>query len=135
MSCDNVQENGKVARSAFLAYIAAMEDYKLLSWVETNVAFVNSMVDRITPVPDISVLTPEIERKFLIRDECPVMAEDFVQFVVEDKFIGARPRFEEVGIEMVSEVSSFEKMKLRLLNAAHSLIAYTGTLKGYHYAH
>ena len=55
--------------------------------------------------------------------------------MVEDKFNVERPPFEAVGVEMVSDVTSFEKMKLRLLNAAHSLIAYTGALKGYKFAH
>ena len=92
MSCDNVQENGKIASASFLAFIDAC-DRKLGDWVRENVKFVNSMVDRITPVPDVEALQPVIQQKYSLEDKCPVLTEDFIQFVVEDRFNVERPPF------------------------------------------
>jgi mannitol 2-dehydrogenase len=133
MSCDNVEGNGDVARRSFVAF-ARMFDDELAEWIETSVAFPSSMVDRITPV------TTDADREFVSReigveDAWPVLAEPFVQWVLEDDFPLGRPALETVGVQLVGDVRPYELMKLRLLNASHQAMAYFGQLVGHVYAH
>jgi mannitol 2-dehydrogenase len=133
MSCDNIQSNGQVARSSTVAF-AALSDPDLAHWIGEEVAFPNSMVDRITPIT-----TPEdaaeLAREFDVQDAWPVVCEPFTQWVLEDSFTDGRPPFEEAGAQLTSNVEPYERMKLRLLNAGHQAIAYSGYLSGYVYAH
>lgn len=133
MSCDNLQGNGDVAAGSFLAFAHA-KDPELGEWMAAEVAFPNSMVDRITPV------TGEEERRFVtdrfgIEDAWPVVSEGFTQWVLEDRFTAGRPPFELVDVQLVDDVEPYEKMKLRLLNASHQALAYLGYLLGYRFAH
>lgn len=133
MSCDNLPGNGHVAHHAITAYAGAF-DTELADWINTNVAFPNSMVDRITPV------TTDEDRAYVremygINDAWPVMCEPFTQWVLEDNFTCGRPPYEEVGVQIVDDVVPYELMKLRLLNATHQGMAYFGMLLGYTYVH
>ncbi len=128
-SCDNIQGNGDVTKKALLNYAEKAEP-ELVQWIEKNVSFPNAMVDRITPVTvagDISRLQDE----FLIDDQWPVVCEPFIQWVIEDDFIAGRPEWEKVGAQFVENVVPFENMKLRLLNAGHSVLGTLGALHGY----
>jgi mannitol 2-dehydrogenase len=133
MSCDNIQENGNVARASFIAF-ARLSDLELADWIESNVAFPNSMVDRITPVTTDADRVLVIDQ-FGIDDEWPVLSEPFKQWVLQDSFPLGRPPFELVGVQVVEDVTPYELMKLRLLNAGHQALAYFGYLAGYRFAH
>lgn len=129
LTCDNLPANGKtVARVT--ARLAALRDADLGRFVAGEVAFPSTMVDRIVPA------TTDDDRAMVaaglgMADAWPVMAEPFTQWVVEDRFPLGRPPLEEVGVELVSDVEPFEHMKLRLLNGAHSTLAYLGYLAGH----
>lgn len=131
-SCDNIQNNGNVAESMFLAFVA-LRDKPLADWVRQEGAFPNSMVDRITPAT-----TDEhralVRDDFGIADVCPVVSEPFLQWVVEDCFVRGRPRWERAGATMTKDVLPYEKMKLRLLNASHQALCYIGMLLGYDFS-
>nr|WP_202422087.1 mannitol dehydrogenase family protein [Gordonia sp. SID5947] len=133
MSCDNIQGNGDVAKSTFLAF-ARLKDAELACWIEEHTRFPNSMVDRITPAtpPD---LRAEVRSRTGIDDRWPVVAEPFTQWVLEDDFSMGRPRLEDVGVQVVDDVTPYELMKLRLLNAGHQALCYFGYLLGYRYVH
>ncbi len=132
-SCDNLQNNGEVARRMFLAF-AGQRDPSLRGWLEERGAFPNAMVDRITPAT-----TDEhramVKEKFGIADGWPVVTEPFKQWVIEDHFPLGRPAWEQVGAQMTSDVLPYEKMKIRLLNASHQALCYIGMLLGQRYAH
>lgn len=133
MSCDNLQGNGEVARTAFTSFADA-RDGELGAWIRENVSFPSTMVDRITPV------TPDRDREensaaIELVDAWPVVAEPFTQWVIEDDFPTGRPAWEEVGAQLVEDVMPYELMKLRLLNSTHQAIAYFGHLLGHTYAH
>jgi mannitol 2-dehydrogenase len=133
MSCDNIEGNGHVAQASFTAF-AALRDPGLADWIHANVAFPNSMVDRITPV------TTDADRAFVletfgVEDAWPVLSEPFVQWVLEDDFTLGRPPYELVGVQVVQDVAPYERMKLRLLNASHQALAYFGYLIGHRFAH
>jgi mannitol 2-dehydrogenase len=132
MSCDNLQNNGDIAKRMLCAF-AELRDPQLGNWIRGNVAFPNSMVDRITPAT-----TDEhralLRDKFGIADDWPVMPESFRQWVIEDHFPTGRPPWEEAGAQMTSEVLPYEKMKLRLLNGSHQGLCYIGMLLGYQFA-
>ena len=133
MSCDNVPHNGNVCRDA-VAGLAAAQDAGFAAWVRDNVAFPNAMVDRIAPA------TSDRERaitrdEFGIDDAWPVFCEDFIQWVVEDKFTAGRPAFETVGAEFVADVTPWEMMKIRILNGGHAIIAYPAGLMDIHFVH
>ncbi|EDX83086.1 Mannitol dehydrogenase rossman domain family [Synechococcus sp. PCC 7335] len=131
LSCDNVQGNGNIA-SKMLSAFAKLQDPDLEQWIAENVTFPNSMVDRITPATtpaDIQM----VAEQFGIEDRWPVVAEPFIQWVIEDNFCAGRPRWESVGVQMTDDVHPYEMMKLRLLNASHSLLGYLGSLLGYTY--
>jgi mannitol 2-dehydrogenase len=91
------------------------------------------MVDRITPATTAADV--EMVRQFGIEDGFPVVAEPFLQWVIEDNFCAGRPDWESVGVQMTDDVHPYEMMKIRLLNASHLLIGYLGTLVGYTYVH
>lgn len=129
MSCDNIQHNGDVTHDMLLAF-ARKQDNVLADWIEKEVCFPNTMVDRITPVTtqiDIDYL----QHTYGIKDEWPVTCEPFNQWVVEDKFSNGRPEFEKVGVQFVPDVKPYEKMKLRLLNAGHSVLGILGAIHGH----
>ena len=133
LSCDNLQDNGTVARTAVVSFARLLDD-GLAAWIEANVTFPNGMVDRITPQ------TTDADRAMVaetigIADAWPVMTEPFKQWVIEDRFCNGRPPLEEVGVQIVPDVHPYETMKLRLLNASHQAMAYLGYLAGYRYAH
>jgi mannitol 2-dehydrogenase len=133
LSCDNVPSNGDAARRATLA-AAARVDALLPAWVQENCTFPNSMVDRITPV------TAETDCAWLrertgIEDRWPVVCEPFRQWVMEDDFAGGRPPWDEVGALFTNRIHDWELYKLRLLNAAHSSMAYASALAGVEYVH
>lgn len=133
MSCDNIQHNGDVAKRSFTAF-AKLRDPELGEWIEQNVPFPNSMVDRITPVTTDADIE-KIAELIGVRDECPVVCEPFYQWVLEENFPNGRPPLQEARVQIVEDVSPYEKMKLRLLNASHQGLAYFGHLEGYHYVH
>lgn len=129
LSCDNLQQNGRVAQTAFCGYAKA-RDPSLGAWIEENVTFPSCMVDRIAPsVSDADVA--RLDEASGVGDRMPVYSEDFIQWVVEDRFCAGRPPFELVGVEMRDDVTGYEQVKLRMLNAGHSVVALSGLLMGF----
>jgi mannitol 2-dehydrogenase len=133
MSCDNIQNNGDMAREALTSFIR-MSDVDLADWVGETTAFPGSMVDRITPV------TTDADREWVhtttgYEDPWPVISEDFTQWVVEEHFPAGRPYWESVGVQLVADVAPFETMKLRMLNGSHQALAYVGLLRGHTFVH
>jgi fructuronate reductase len=127
--CDNLPHNGRTVEGIVHAYAEAV-DPSLAKWIGTNVTFPCTMVDRIVPATtDADVV--EAARLLGATDAAPVVAESYIQWVIEDRFAGARPRWEDAGAELVADVAPFETMKLRLLNGSHSALAYLGYLAGY----
>ncbi len=133
MSFDNIESNGRVCRTAALGE-AARVGAELSSWIEAHIAFPNSMVDRITPG------TTDADRAWLqaelgIVDRWPVVTEPFRLWVLEDRFSGERLPVEGLDVVVTDDVQPFELMKLRLLNAAHSTMAYLAALAGHEFVH
>lgn len=129
MSCDNIQHNGDVTKKMMLSFLSA-HDKDLADWVEREVAFPNSMVDRITPVTTDAEVD-YLKEQFGIEDEWPVTCEPFLQWVIEDKFSNGRPDFDLIkGVQFVPDVTPYEKMKIRLLNAGHSVLGIFGASMG-----
>jgi len=133
MSCDNLQSNGQLSRTAFTAF-ARLRDPELGGWVEREVRFPNSMVDRITP-QTTDADRAEVRERFGIDDKWPVVCEPFTQWVLEDAFSLGRPPYEDAGVQVVDDVGPYELMKLRLLNAGHQALAYLAYLAGYRLVH
>lgn len=128
-SCDNIQGNGHVAQKMLLSYVEKA-DPALVDWIKSNVSFPNSMVDRITPVT-AAIDIEQLKETSGIEDAWPVVCEPFIQWVIEDDFIVGRPAWEKVGAQFVKDVAPYEKMKLSLLNAGHSVVGILGALMGY----
>lgn len=129
LSCDNLQGNGDIARQTIVS-LARLMDPELGEWIDAEVAFPNSMVDRITPATTDDDRAA-VRDEFGIDDAWPVPGEPFTQWIVEDHFTLGRPEWETVGVQFVDDVRPYELMKLRLLNAAHQAIAYLGGPLGY----
>lgn len=129
LSCDNLPNNGHVLKNVVLTY-ASLVDKELAEWIESNITFPCTMVDRIAPA-----VVPEdlesLEGIIGMRDEGGVVCEPFRQWVIEDNFCSDRPAWEKVGALLVDDVEIFEHMKLRLLNGSHSVLAYCGYLSGF----
>lgn len=133
LSCDNLRHNGAVVRNALLSFARA-KDADLAAWIEAQVAFPSCMVDRITP----AVTPADAERlnaESGIADASPIFAEDFIQWVIEDRFCNGRPPLEAVGVQFTQDVNAYEQVKLRMLNASHSMMAFPGTLIGHRLVH
>ena len=133
MSCDNIPGNGEVTENAVVG-VAALSDPAFAQWIADNVAFPNSMVDRITPATgerEIALLRDT----FGIDDNWPVFCEEFKQWVMEDNFPAGRPPLEEVGVQFVPDVAPYEHMKIRILNGGHAAIAYPAALLDSNFVH
>ena len=133
MSCDNIPGNGHVTENAVCG-LAELADPELAAWIRREVAFPNSMVDRITPA------TTDRERAMLhdsfgVDDNWPVFCEEFRQWVLEDKFPAGRPALEAAGVTFTSDVAPYEWMKIRILNGGHATIAYPAALLDIHFVH
>ncbi|TPG07898.1 mannitol dehydrogenase family protein [Curtobacterium flaccumfaciens] len=130
VSLDNLTHNGAVLRDAVLD---AVTDDALRDWIEANVTFPSSMVDRITPATtddDVAHL-PELPGA-LAGDRVPVVTEPFAEWVLEDAFDGIdRPAWQTAGVRIVDDVTPYEQRKLWLLNGSHSLLAYLGLQLGH----
>lgn len=129
LSCDNLPRNGAAAREAVVA-CARLRDEALADWIEENVAFPSSVVDRITPATSAEHRRLVAE-EFGISDVALVVCEDYRQWIVEDDFCNERPPLEEVGVRFVADVTPYELHKKRLLNGTHSALGYLGYLCGY----
>jgi fructuronate reductase len=129
ISCDNMSGNGHKLRSA-VADFARAAGLRLTA----DIRFPNSMVDRITPATTDAIRS-EIEAASGVVDAAPVLTEAFSEWIIEDDFAGLRPQWETAGVEIVPNVGPYEMRKLRLLNAAHSYLAYAGLLAGHRYVH
>lgn len=130
LCCDNLPHNGKLVGSLVRDF-AALRDDTLAAWIEHNGAFPSTMVDRIVPAMTDADIA-RAEELTGLADAAPVAHEPFRQWVIEDRFVdGARPAWHDGGAELVSDVAPFEAMKLRLLNASHSALAYLGYLGGH----
>lgn len=129
LSCDNLPANGRTVRKV-VARFAALRDPDLGAFVAEAVAFPSTMVDRIVPA------TTDADRALVadalgVEDLWPVMAEPFLQWVIEDRFPAGRPDWASAGASFVADVEPFELMKLRLLNGSHSTLSYLGYLAGH----
>jgi mannitol 2-dehydrogenase len=133
MSCDNLQGNGELTRRVFTTF-ARLRDPGLGDWVEREVRFPNSMVDRITPVTT-DADRAEVTERFGIEDLWPVVCEPYTQWVLEDAFSTGRPPYQEAGVQLVGQVEPYELMKLRLLNGSHQAMCYFAYLSGYRLVH
>jgi fructuronate reductase len=128
VSCDNLSDNGLTLRRAVLAF-AARRDRALAGWIEERTRFPRTMVDSITPATD-AALRSRVARSLGLHDAWPVQRERFVQWVIEDTDFMMQPDWASVGVTVSRDVSAYERAKLRLLNGAHSTLAYLGLLAG-----
>ncbi len=130
LCCDNLPHNGRVLADLTRDF-AALHDHGLAGWIERNGAFPSTMIDRIVPAATEADIAAAAEATGL-HDAAPVSHEPFRQWVIEDRFVdGVRPAWENVGAQLVDDVAPYEHMKLRLLNGAHSALAYLGYLAGH----
>ena len=129
LSCDNLPNNGAVVKKTVIDF-AQKIDLSFAKWISKEVCFPSSMVDRITPATKEQDII-NFAKEYGVYDPAIVVHEEFFQWVIEDKFSSAKPKFELAGVQMVSNVEFHEKMKLRCLNGTHSALAYLGYLAGF----
>ena len=129
VSCDNLADNGRATRAGVTA-VARSVEAGLADWIERNVSFVSTSIDRITP-RTVPVDVDLVERECGYRDASPVVTEPFTDWVLSGEFPAGRPPWERAGAVFVDDVGPWETRKLWLLNGAHSLLAYLGILHGH----
>jgi fructuronate reductase len=129
VSCDNLVNNGARLAGAVIR-LAQIRDADLASWIEGEVLFPRTMVDSITPATT-DALRDHVEAVLGVRDHWPVQRESFAQWVIEDRMPAGTPDWQSVGVTLTNDVAAFERAKLRLLNGAHSTLAYVGLLVGH----
>lgn len=134
LSCDNLRHNGDRTRAGLLQWLERSGDLALHHWVQQHTTCPNAMVDRITPRSSAE-LALRVATATGEADAAPVLAEHFIQWVIEDNFCHGRPAWERVGVQMVAAVPPYEEAKIRLLNATHSCIAWAGALAGHAFIH
>lgn len=133
MSCDNIADNGSALRRLLLAWLA-VQDPPTVDWVAQHCRFPATMVDRIVPATAPADLDAAGAMIGMV-DAGAVVTEPFSQWVVEDNFAAGRPDWGAVGVELVADVAPYEQAKLRMLNGAHSALAYLGLERGHNYVH
>lgn len=129
LSCDNLPSNGKRLKSTLIHYLAEI-DPATADWVTANCTFPSTMVDRIVPAVTPTDLK-SVATLLGLKDDAAVIAEPFSQWIIEDCFADGRPSWERVGAAFTADVRPFETAKLRMLNGAHSALAYLGLERGY----
>lgn len=127
--CDNLPDNGTRIGAAVAALARAM-DPALADWIEGETRFAGTMVDSITPASDAELLA-RVREATGFDDHAPVQREAFAQWVIEDVLPAGGPDLASVGVVMTGDVAGFERAKLRILNGAHSSLAYLGLLRGH----
>ncbi|MDN5767206.1 MAG: mannitol dehydrogenase family protein [Humibacillus sp.] len=133
LSCDNLPENGRVVQRLLADFCRALprrEGEQTAAWITEHVSCPSSMVDRIVPATTDRDRA-DAEALLGVRDAALVVAEPFRQWVIEDRFASARPAWERAGATFVNDVAPYERLKLRVLNGTHSMLAYLGALAGY----
>ena len=133
LSCDNLRHNGHVAANAVLSFARA-RDPDLAAWIEAEVTFPACMVDRITPAT-LAADANRLNGASGVDDQAPVFAEDFIQWVIEDRFCAGRPALETVGVQFVDDVAPYEAVKIRMLNGSHCVLGYAAALLGHRLVH
>jgi len=133
LSCDNLEDNGGVARRSFGTF-ARLRDPALGEWIDEHVAFPSSVVDRITPATT-DADRADVADRLGVRDGWPVTCEPYPPWVMQDDFADGRPPWEEVGVTMVDDVVPYGLAKLRMLNASHQVMGYLGRLAGHDHVH
>lgn len=134
LSCDNLRSNGDRFQGGLTEFLERRGEHDLVRWLLENTTSPNSMVDRITPRPP-EQLAARVREATGSNDAAPVMAERFIQWVIEDRFCAGRPAWEKAGAQLVDSVHPYEEAKIRILNASHSAIAWAGTLAGLRFIH
>jgi fructuronate reductase len=124
--CDNLSDNGPTLRRAVVT-LAGRRDRSLAAWIEEQTRFPRTMVDSITPATD-AALRSRVAQALGMQDASPVQRERYVQWVVEETDFAAQPDWASAGVTVSRDVSAYERAKLRLLNGAHSTLAYLGLL-------
>ena len=132
VTCDNLRMNGDTLKKGYFLYLNLVNAGELSEWSQENLTFPNSMVDRITPKTEPS-LSQEIGEEYGFSDESPIKAEEYIQWVLEDKFITDRPPFEDAGVEIVTDIHDKEESKIRILNGGHCAVAWMAAHKGYNF--
>ncbi|WP_088307471.1 mannitol dehydrogenase family protein [Novosphingobium sp. B 225] len=133
LSCDNLADNGRQLERLMGEYLDR-HDPALTGWFQAECACPSTMVDRIVPATTAADRA-ELAARTGLDDQGAVMTEPFSQWVIEDRFAGPRPRWERVGAQLVQDVRAYETAKLRMLNGAHSLLAYCGLAREHAYVH
>jgi fructuronate reductase len=133
LSCDNLPRNGRRLRTGVLA-LARAHDGSLADWVASEGAFPDTMVDRIVPAPT-SIDRSQLAQRLGLEDRACISTEPFRQWVIEQRFAGPVPDFAALGAHLTVDVEPWEQAKLRLLNGAHSAMAYIGGLAGIEFVH
>lgn len=131
LCCDNLPSNGKVLRRLMLEF-AATRDPDIVPHLESAVSFPSTMVDRITPASTAKTFADALASTGC-EDRAAVETEPFSQWIIEDEFVAGRPDWEAGGALFVDDVAPYEKMKLRMLNGTHSMLAYSGFIAGHRY--
>ena len=128
LCCDNLVANGKKLRAAVLAYAERVAP-DLAAWIAGEAVFPDTMVDSITPATDDRLRAAVRAAGF--DDAIPVSREAYAAWVIEDVLPPGSPDLASVGVTLAADVGAWEKAKLRILNGAHSSLAYLGLLLGH----
>ena len=129
LCCDNMTGNGGKLRAACAA-LARANDPALADWIEAEIAFPDSMVDSITPASDADFLA-KVAAELSVEDHAAVQRERFTQWVLQRFDLPDGPDLASAGVTLTSDVRGYEQAKLRILNGAHSTLAYTGLALGH----
>jgi fructuronate reductase len=129
LSCDNLLDNGIRLKRAVVQF-ARERDPGLADWIESEAPFPRTMVDSIAPATD-QALRDHVRGALGLEDAWPVQREEFTQWVIEKVPGAAGPEWERAGVTLSANITAYDRAKLRLLNGAHSSLAYLGSLAGY----
>jgi D-arabinitol 4-dehydrogenase len=134
LCCDNLRHNGDRFAAAFGEFLGAVGDDALARWVASHTACPNTMVDRITPRADAATRA-RIHAATGADPLTAIASEQFMQWVIEDRFRAGRPPWERAGAQLVKSVTPYEEAKIRILNGSHSCVAWAGALAGHAFIH
>jgi fructuronate reductase len=129
ISCDNLQANGARLADAVIAFVERCKP-EMLNWLKQHVAFPTTVVDCIVPAAT-DASRARVRAAIDVEDSACVQREAFSQWVIQNCFAGPHPAWDRVGVQIVEDVGVFGQLKLHVLNACHSALAYLGLPRGH----
>lgn len=135
LPCELIENNGEQLKKCILKYIDHWSlSLSFKAWVEQNIVFCNTLVDRIVPgFPSDRISS--LHKKLWFEDQLIVSAEHFHLWVIEGpEALKNQLHVKATGLNIIitDNLEKYRTRKVRILNGAHTAMVPYGLLNDFH---